>query len=140
MPLVESIWNVESTIWNQYNGLWNAGIIVEIINGGSSSGIENTFTKHNITETKDKEEYLKIFLTVHNQFLTEQQKQFIKISQLYPTYKEQQLIKEKINVILENVTLEQKEKIEQPLTKVKMGNIKIGLEKITNYATDNSTK
>ena len=133
-------WNTEDTLWNLYDTFWNDEVIIPIVTGGAAPMVESTIRTTNLRENKEKEQFIKVFLTVHNQFLTEQQKQFIKVSQLYPSYEEQKEIQEKVNVILENITLEQKEYIEKIPAKVKIQNIKIGLEKIVNYVTDNSTK
>jgi hypothetical protein len=130
-----------TTFWNTEDTFWNEEVIIPIVTAtGMASPIESNIKDINLSENKVKEQFIKVFLTIHNQFLTEQQKHFIKITQLYPSYKEQKEIKKKVNVILENISLEQKEHIKKIPAKIKIQNIKIGLEKIVNYVTDNSPK
>jgi hypothetical protein len=139
--MATTFWNTEDTFWNLYDTFWNEEVIIPIVTAtGMASPIESNIKDINLSENKVKEQFIKVFLTIHNQFLTEQQKHFIKITQLYPSYKEQKEIKKKVNVILENISLEQKEHIKKIPAKIKIQNIKIGLEKIVNYVTDNSPK
>tara|TARA_R110002020_G_scaffold185872_2_gene383728 strand:- start:437 stop:844 length:408 start_codon:yes stop_codon:yes gene_type:complete len=131
-------WNTETTKWNEYSTFWNGTNIVPIVSGKSPgyAHVDEYLKKGNLNE----QQFIKIYLTVHNQFLTEEQKKLVKIAEAYPTYNEQQYIKENVNVILENLDLKEKQKLEELPKKIKIENIKIGLEKIINYVTYNTPK
>ena len=131
-------WNTETTKWNEYSTFWNGTNIVPIVSGKAPgyAHVDEHLKKGNLNE----QQFIKIYLTVHNQFLTEGQKKLIKIAEAYPTYNEQQYIKENVNVILENLDLKEKQKLEELPKKIKIENIKIGLEKIIDYVTYNTPK
>ena len=131
-------WNTETTKWNEYSTFWNGTNIVPILSGDAPgyAHVDEYLKKENLNE----QQFIKIYLTVHNQFLTEEQKKSIKIAKAYPTYNEQQYIKENVNVILENLDLKEKQKLEELPKKIKIENIKIGLEKIIDYVTYNTPK
>tara|TARA_Y100000361_G_C11148940_1_gene339836 strand:- start:1454 stop:1861 length:408 start_codon:yes stop_codon:yes gene_type:complete len=131
-------WNTETTKWNEYSAFWNAGNIVPIVSGDAPgyAHVDEYLKKENLNE----QQFIKIYLTVHNQFLTEEQKKLVKIAKSYPTYNEQQYIKENVNIILENLNLKEKQKLEELPKKIKIENIKIGLEKIIDHVTYNTPK
>ena len=132
-------WNTETKKWNEYDCFWNVACVVAVVSGAAPGGyahIDEYLKKEKLNE----QQFIKIYLTVHNQFLTEEQKKFIKIAEAYPTYKEQQHIKENIKVILENLSLKDKQELDKLPKKVKLENIKIGLEKIIDHVAHNTSK
>jgi hypothetical protein len=131
-------WNTETTKWNEYSTFWNGENIVPIVSGDAPgyAHVDEYLKKGNLNE----QQFIKIYLTVHNQFLTEEQKKLVKIAEAYPTYNEQQYIKENVNVILENLDLKEKQKLEELPKKIKIENIKIGLENIIDHVTYNTSK
>jgi hypothetical protein len=139
--MATTFWNTESTLWNSYDTFWNEEVIIPIVTAtGGVSPMEFNVKDINLSENKEKNQLIKIFLTVHNQFLTEEQKKMVKISKAYPTYEEQQYIKENVRIILENLSLKDKQKLDKLPKKVKLKNIKIGLKKIIDHVTYNTSK
>jgi len=69
-----------------------------------------------------KNDYAKIFMTVHNQFLTEEQRWNMRIVKIYPTYKAVFEIKKENGLIKENQSSDK--------VGIKVVKTKIGLESI----------
>jgi hypothetical protein len=132
-------WNTETKKWNEYECFWNSECVVAVVSGTAPGGYAHVDEYLN-KEKLNEQQFIKIYLTIHNQFLTEEQQKLVKIANSYPTYKEQQYIKENINVILENLNLKEKQKLKKLSKKIKLKNIKIGLEKIIEHVTYNSSK
>lgn len=69
-----------------------------------------------------KNDYAKIFMTVHNQFLTEEQRWNMRIAKIYPTYKAIFEIKRENGLLKENQSSDK--------VGIKVVKTKIGLESI----------
>ena len=134
------IWNEIDIAWNEAFFVWNAEICVIVGEEGGRNADQwlNPDLRKKEPKELDEEEFIKVFLTVHNKFLTPQQKKFLKIAQAYPTYEEQKQIKRNVKVALESVKLIQPELVNE--IKVNIENVKIGLKKITEYVKNNTKK
>lgn len=132
------IWNEICFTWDEAFFIWNAEICTIV--GWREDTDQWLDPKRREKEPKelDEEEFIKVFLTVHNKFLTPQQKNFLKIAQAYPTYEEQKQIKKNVKVALESIKLVQPELVNE--IKVNIENVKIGLKKITEYVKNNTKK
>lgn len=132
------VWNEIDIAWNEAFFVWNAEICTIV--GWREDTDQWLDPKRREKEPKelDEEEFIKVFLTVHNKFLTPQQKNFLKIAQAYPTYEEQKQIKKNVKVALESIKLVQPELVNE--IKVNIENVKIGLKKITEYVKNNTKK
>lgn len=127
------IWNQVSDTWNETTLIWK--FTPEIYSrGGKSSEDYLNWLVDKKKPSVQTENFIKIFITVHNQFLTEKQKQFFRIAKAYPTYEEEFEIKKQEKVFLKEYKL--KEGID--LTSVvRVRDIKIGLNKIEKNVKNN---
>ena len=125
MAVIDDIWNEVIDTWNGTLLYWNL-IVESYINAGKAP---NDYLDWNAPPEKKaiKEEFIKIFITVHNQFLTEEQKKLFKIANLYPTYEEQFKIKKQEQLVLKEYKLKNKANLKKS---VNVTDIKIGLKKI----------
>ena len=123
-------WNLVSDFWNLTEIYWT---IIEEVSKGGGVVEEDYFkskkkTKVSINETQ----YIKVYVTMYNEFLTEADKRFFKLANVYPTYEEETQIKKNVKLVLESVKQVKSDK--QELTpEVILKNVKIGVEKIKQY-------
>lgn len=127
-----NLWNEVIDLWNTTNLYWN--LIVEVLKGGRASDDYLTPDKK---DKKLQEEFIKVYITVYNSFLTEEQKRFFKISQSYPTYKEKFKILKTEKVILKEYKLQTGVDLKSTINVV---DIKIGLNKIEEHVRNRTKK
>jgi hypothetical protein len=133
-------WDTVPYTWNEIVFMWNEEIF-DIYGGGSSpTDYWGDERKKHKPKLLSEEQYIKIFITVHNQFLTESQKNMLKITKAYPTYEEKHQINKDVKMVLENFKQNNQNTPLPKLTKVKIDNIKLGLNKIVDHVKNNPTK
>lgn len=119
------VWNTVSQFWNNTNLYWS--YIAPKRKGEAGDAdfdlIEDELIleQHDPYKRKSKNRFIKLFMTVHNQFLNEEQCRNVKIAKAFPTYTTKFEIKPNI-LLKENQT---SNKID-----VKVVNVKVGLETI----------
>ena len=130
------VWNLITDTWSTTNLYW--ACLAEIVTGGS---VPQEYLNENLRKKTNKpittEQYIKIFITVHNQFITEDQKRILKLAKVYPTYQEKKTINKDVKIALNEMKSNFLE--EYPLD-VKVSNVRIGLEKIIDHVKNNSKK
>ncbi len=128
-------WNFVTDPWNLTEIFWT--IIEENIRGGV---LDDTYFKEKKKKNIpiNESQYIKIYVTMYNEFMTEEDKRFFKLANIYPTYEDEILIKKNIKLVLENS--KQVENKNQLVPEVILKNVKIGVEKIKNHVENNSKK
>jgi hypothetical protein len=121
--ILNDIWNQVTDTWNGTSLYWNL-FIQSFTNPGKAP---DEYLNPNSSSKPLKENFIKIFITVHNQFLTEDQKNIFKIANIYPTYKEKFNIKKEEKIFLTEYKLKQGVNLK---ASVNINDIKIGLKKI----------
>jgi hypothetical protein len=128
-------WNIVPEFWNLTDIYWT--LIEENIRGGV---LDDTYFKEKKKKNIpiNESQYIKIYVTMYNEFMTEEDKRFFKLANIYPTYEDEILIKKNIKLVLENS--KQVENKNQLVPEVILKNVKIGVEKIKNHVENNSKK
>lgn len=129
-------WNVVTDFWNLTEIFWD--IIEQSIRGG---GVDEDYfnTKKKTKVPINETQYIKVYVTMYNEFMTEADKRFFKIANIYPTYEEQSYIKNNIKLVLESAKQVRTEK-EEIRPEVILKNVKIGIEKIKQHVENNPKK
>ena len=129
-------WNIVPEFWNLTDIYWT--LIEENIRGGVADETYFSDRKKKKNIPINESQYIKIYVTMYNEFMTEADKRFFKLANIYPTYEEEILIKKNIKLVLENS--KQVENKNQLVPEVILKNVKIGVEKIKNHVENNSKK
>lgn len=129
-------WDVVTDFWNLTELYWT--LIEENIRGGVAD--EDFFKSKKKTKVPISEsQYVKVYVTMYNEFMTEEDKRFFKLANIYPTYEEQSYIKDNIKLVLESAKQVKTEK-EEIRPEVILKNVKIGVEKIKQHVKNNPKK
>jgi hypothetical protein len=119
------VWNTVTAAWNTTPLYWS--YLAPKRKGESGDADidlldeeDLLYEVHNPYKKRSKEKFVKIFMTAHNQFLTEDQRRNMRIAGIYPTYGAKFKMKKENGLLNEN---QRSEKVD-----VKAVNVKIGLE------------
>lgn len=130
-----NIWNLVTATWSGTDLIWNL-IPLGLIDPGKAP---DDYLDWDAAPDKKavKEEFIKIFITVHNQFLTEEQKKLFRLAKLTPTYSEQFEIQKATKVILKEYKVKYNMDLE---TALKVADVKLGLQKIEDHVRNRPQK
>ena len=126
------IWNEVEDFWNTTDLYWN--LIIKVLKGGR---VSDDYLSPDKKPKKLQEEFIKVYITLYNSFLTEEQKRFFKISQSYPTYEEKFKILKTEKVILKEYKLQTGVDLK---TTINVVDIKLGLNKIEEHVKNRTKK
>lgn len=120
------IWQYGTHTWSEAAWTWG-----DLYRPGSPGDTSESYSWLEGSDKKDVSEQIenriKIFITVHNQFLTERQRKIFKIAKVYPSYEEQFEIEKQEKVFLKEYKLEHKIDLK---AKIDIEYVKLGLQKI----------
>lgn len=127
--MLNDIWNEVSDTWSSTPLYWSLIEDSYILAGGKAPNnyLDWLDSPNNIQKEKLREEFIKVFITVHNKFLTEEQKKIFKIANVFPTYEEKFKIKKEEKIFLKEYKI--KEGVDLK-AKIDVKDVKIGLKKI----------
>lgn len=129
-------WNEVYFNWNETDYLWNEDIIIQdVVRGGGS--LQDDWDKK---DNEEKKRFIKIYIVYYNEFLTPQQKQDLKVSGAYPTYSEFKEINNKIKAFMKGFRMREGIKFRDTKAKIKIDNVKLGVNKLINYAKNYTLK
>jgi hypothetical protein len=135
MSQATNIWNLVNDTWAGTLLIWNL-IPLAYLDPGKAP---DDYLDWDAAPDKKavKEEFIKIFITVHNQFLTEEQKKLFRLAKLTPTYSEKFQIKKEEKIILKEYKVKHNMDLEAALKAV---DVKLGLQKIEEYVRNRTKK
>lgn len=126
--MLNDIWNEVTDTWSSTPLYWSLIQDSYILVGKApNSYLDWLDSPNNIQKEKLREEFIKVFITVHNKFLTEEQKKIIKIANILPTYEEKFKIKKEEKIFLKEYKI--KEGVDLK-AKIDVKDVKVGLKKI----------
>lgn len=126
--MVNDIWNEVSDTWSSTPLYWSLIEDSYILAGKAPNDyLDWLDSPSNTSKEKLREEFIKVFITVYNKFLTEEQKKTFKIANILPTYEEKFKIKKEEKIFLKEYKI--KEGVDLK-AKINVKDVKIGLKKI----------
>ena len=116
------VWNTVSAFWNNTPLYWSYFFRRTGEAGDADIDLldeeDLLYEVHNPYKRRSKEKFIKIFMTAHNQFLTEDQRRNMRIAGIYPTYGARFRMKKENGLLNEN---QRSEKVDVQVVKVKIG-------------------
>lgn len=131
------LWNLAEYTWDDPLGGLYWICLAKRSRGDADSDTDLLEEEDETINNVMTEDYIKVFITLHNQFLNESQARWLKSAGAFPTFEEKQIIEEGIEVGIE---LTGDDSIMAPYTDIEIQNIKLGFQKIIEHVSNKSRK
>lgn len=131
----EPIWNLADQVWNDPSGALYWFCLAKRYNGDSDSDTDLIEEEDETVNNVATENYVKLMITLHNNFLTEDQAKFLKLAGAYPSFEERKMIEEDIKAGIE---ITGDDSLLAPPTDIQVNNIKIGFKQIIEHVSNKS--